>query len=633
VHVNPDGTISAAWTGSMDYTGALTFTDRGMFFNHYEAAMWGPWPAARVESLRTGFGELARVDDHEVMMSHDGIVGIQMFANTEYGGTTFTEIAGSDDVTGFWPMAVSPDGTDDIYMVTANANPPTELRFSRSDDAGISWTVLNSVLPLLTAAEGFPGLNTGLYTAAETYQVAVYGTDVYVLVGMVNADLRLLHSADNGNPGSWTSTTIVDLPIDSWTGLTQTDVNGDFVTDTIDATDGYYCMFVDDAGDVHVFSGFVRLYNDGIGAYWSYNWENSMKMWYWRTGMAGASLIDLTVDWDNTDGLNDPMAGIGAMRTHYRAAGMTSMPAGAFDPATGTINLLYTMPIEYTDIYDDPLNLSAQSRRDIFGVLSTDGGTTWTAPENFTNNAEEGKENVFISVYPRKELARIHTVWQEDELPGTAITDLDVVDTNYIMYQAFIDADFGEVPMVCNAATGPGGLSVSGLTPTGATLNWDAVDLADQYVVAFWNAAAPDVVGKKRPNTNMYVIEEGKLAPETTYGFRVKTVCYAAGEISPYSETLYFTTPPLREGDLQFVSHIFPNPNNGTFTLSLGGMVPQEMEIVITNAYGQLVSQQLITKDPGQMNLEIQLQNVSTGMYFVNILTTGDRKCHTIVVE
>ncbi|HNW00278.1 MAG TPA: hypothetical protein PKL06_12965, partial [Chitinophagales bacterium] len=185
IHVNPDGTISAAWTGSMDYTGALTFADRGMFYNHYDG-IWGAWPAARVEPVKTGFGELIRVDDHEVMLSHDGVLGIQLFANATIGGTSFTELAGSDDIPGFWPSAYCPNGTNDLYVINANANPPTELRFSRSDDGGVTWSVLNSVLPFLTIADGFPGLSSGLYQGAETYQIAVYGTDVYVLVGMVN---------------------------------------------------------------------------------------------------------------------------------------------------------------------------------------------------------------------------------------------------------------------------------------------------------------------------------------------------------------------------------------------------------------------------------------------------------------
>ena len=44
------------------------------------------------------------------------------------------------------------------------------------------------------------------------------------------------------------------------------------------------------------------------------------------------------------------------------------------------------MKIEYTDIYDDPTNLSAQSFHDIFGMFSDDDGATGLASATVTVN-------------------------------------------------------------------------------------------------------------------------------------------------------------------------------------------------------------------------------------------------------
>ena len=502
--------------------------------------------------MKTGFGEFLHVDGREVVYAHDGLAPskIQMFANSTVGATDWAEIAGSDDVTGLWPMAYCPAGTDDIYMLTANANPPTALYFSRSDDGGATWTVLNTTVPYLTAAEGLPGMNIGLLAAAETYQIVASGSNVYVLFGMVNSDLVLVSSDDYGNAGSWTNTVIHNFPLNAYSGLTQTDIDGDFVTDTIPTTDGNHDMFVADDGTVHVFTGYARIYNDGIGAYWSYNYNNAMKMWHWKTGMAEAEAIDLTLDWDNADGLNDPDAGIGVYRSHYRYTGLTSTPGAAIDETSGHIYLTYTMPIEYTDDYGDPLNFSAQSYRDIFGVFSSDGGATWSTPVNLTNTAEAGMENIYNFVYPKVVDGKVHCVWQRDDLPGTIITDADPMDTSWIMYNGWTIEEFGDVAAPeCNTAVGPGGLYADGITSDAAVLHWDAVPLADQYIVAFWLAEDIATVGKKRPTTNSYSIPAGVLEPETTYGFRVKTVCFEEGTKSPYSEISYFTTLPLREGE------------------------------------------------------------------------------------
>ncbi len=633
--VYDDATISATWTGSTDFSGALTFNDRGMFFNRRDfGGTWGAYPTARVETTKTGFGEMVTVEDHEVMMAHDGaVLAIQLYANTTIGGTTWTELAGSDDVTGFWPSAYCPEGTNDIYMVNANANPPTELRFSRSDDGGNTWAVLNTTLPYLTTAEGIAGLSTGLLAAAETYQIAVYGTDVYVLFGMVNTDMVLLHSASNGAAGTWSSTVIHDFPIDNYDGLTQTDVNGDFVTDVIETTDGYHNMIITDDGTVHVFSGYVKIYNDGIGSFWSYDYNDAMGIWHWQTAMDAAEKIDVTLDWDNADGLNDPDAGIGVFRSHYRYAGLASMPGAIIDEGTGHMYLTYTMPIEYTDLFGDPLNPSAQSFRDIFGIYSADGGGSWSTPVNLTNTAEEGKENVHNFVNSKVVIDRIHVCWQRDMYPGTAIADFDPVDTNYIMYNAWIPADFGDVAAPeCSAVFGPTGLNASDISSDGATLNWDAVPGADQYVVRFWNAAAPGTIGKKRPTTNHYTIS-GSLAPETTYGFRVRTICYDEGLKSPFSETEYFTTLPLREGQFSQSVMLYPNPTDGNFNIQLNGYQDQETDVLVVNSVGQIVYEQHLSIQELVHAENIDLSYLPAGIYHVAISNMNNMTTKTLVIE
>ncbi|MBK8344482.1 MAG: hypothetical protein IPL12_14935 [Bacteroidetes bacterium] len=79
----------------------------------------------------------------------------------------------------------------------------------RSDDGGDTWSILNYTVPFLTDADGFPIVTNG----AENYQVAAYENHVYVLFGMINSDLVLIHSDDYGADGSWESMPIVDFPM------------------------------------------------------------------------------------------------------------------------------------------------------------------------------------------------------------------------------------------------------------------------------------------------------------------------------------------------------------------------------------------------------------------------------------
>ena len=404
LRVYDDGHISALWTGSTDVSGS--FPDRGMFYNHYDGAAWGPAPAGRVEGVRTGFGELLTIGDHEVVVSHDAAANrVQLFANDVVGGGAWTELSGSDDIRGIWPVSYCPAGTDDIYVVNADTQFVTGLNFSRSDDGGNTWAVLNSTLPFLSAADGMPAITSG----AENYQVVVNANHVYVLFGMINSDLILIHSDNYGNEGTWEKMTILDFPFDNYTGTIQTDVNGDLVTDTIGTTDGSHFMMVEDDGTVHVFSPYYRIYSDAGAFFWTVNW-NTMGMWHWKSGMAEAELIDTALDWINADCSGDPYAGIGASTINYRNAAVASNPAAAYDPLTGRIFVIYAMKIEYTDTYDDPTNLMAQSFHDIFGMFSDDDGATWSVPVDLTNTAESGEENFYLFAYDRVVDGKIHAV-------------------------------------------------------------------------------------------------------------------------------------------------------------------------------------------------------------------------------
>lgn len=444
IKVYDDGTISAIWTGSTVMDGL--YNDRGTFYQHYDGAAWMADPTTRLEGSRTGFSELLKVEDHEVAIAHDAATSkMQLYANDAIGSTSWSELSGSDQIRGIWAFTYCPEGTDDIYVVNADTQIVTGLNFSRSDDGGNTWTVLNYYLPFLTAADGFPALSN----AAESYQIAVHGSDVYVLFGLVNSDLVLLHSDDYGNEGTWESNPIIDFPFDNYTGTVQSDIDGDGVTDTINTTDQYHNMIIEDDGTVHVFSPLERIYSD-FGAFGYIVNNKTSGIWHWKTGMAAAEIINTELDIVNDDCANDPYAGIGAAVFNYRTASVASNPAAAWDPITGRLYCLFTMKIEYTDIFDDPLNPSATSFRDIFGMISDDGGATWSPPVNLTNTATSGEENFYLFANDRVVAGQVYAVWQQDDDPGTTVGEGDLAHENNILFNSWDSESFTPVMPVAN---------------------------------------------------------------------------------------------------------------------------------------------------------------------------------------
>ncbi len=359
----PGGEASAIWTGST--SPAVAFSDRGMFFNANNAGSWGAFPTTRIEGVRTGFGDMVNIGDREVVLSHDG-TNIRVYKNTTPGGTTWTETAGSTDITGLWPNAYCPAGTNDIYVVNANASTPTQIYFSRSLDGGENWDILEYALPFLTTDEGFG------FLSAESYQIAVYGSDVYVLYGTVYADIVLLHSDAGGAAGSWTSEIIWDNPLENYTAAVgeSTDYDDDGDYDTILTTDCSFEMLMTDDGTLHVFAPAYYILDDDPATAGGSYFPSVGGILYWKTGLVGMYYLDVIFDWDNTDGMDDPYGGIGSSFAAYGSESFTPLPSAAYDPATDRIYLTYAMMVEYTDQFGDPTNPAAESKSDIFGIYS-----------------------------------------------------------------------------------------------------------------------------------------------------------------------------------------------------------------------------------------------------------------------
>ncbi len=445
VRAYADGKISAIWTGSAVADGS--WLDRGMFYAHNDGASWGAMPTAKVETVRSGFGSIVTVMDHEVVISHDGAT-IRGFANAAIGGTTWTELGISTIHLGLWPRAYCPAGTDDIYVVSANANPPSGITFSRSDDGGATYTIANYLLPYLDSANCFGSLS------ADAYQIAVNGSTVYILYGTSWTNLVLLTSTSNGDAGTWTSQTLIETGLCRYQGDFDqiSDVNADGIADTIETTDGFHEMVLDDAGVIHVWSGYYWLLDDDPATEgWSY-FPSIYGLWYWNSTMTEIAWLDLLVDWDNVDGLNDPLAGIGADLGMYDGVTFTSMANASIDEDAGRIYLMFTHPIEYTDYFGDPTNEAAQSFRDVFGVYSDDNGLSWSSPVNMTYTAHENIESVYPYCYDRVVGDCVHTVWMSDQEPGTSLdTNLpDAFAMNDMRYKCFDEARFNPYPPVAD---------------------------------------------------------------------------------------------------------------------------------------------------------------------------------------
>ncbi|HEY9178680.1 MAG TPA: T9SS type A sorting domain-containing protein, partial [Flavipsychrobacter sp.] len=69
---------------------------------------------------------------------------------------------------------------------------------------------------------------------------------------------------------------------------------------------------------------------------------------------------------------------------------------------------------------------------------------------------------------------------------------------------------------------------------------------------------------------------------------------------------------------------LYPNPNNGSFILTGKLHSDKPVQLDIINAVGQVVLSKTITANTGELNEEIQLNNVANGIYLLRININGE---------
>lgn len=78
---------------------------------------------------------------------------------------------------------------------------------------------------------------------------------------------------------------------------------------------------------------------------------------------------------------------------------------------------------------------------------------------------------------------------------------------------------------------------------------------------------------------------------------------------------------------------IFPNPNNGRFTLEIEADRSHELQVVVTTMHGQRIFEIADRAYAGRWQREINLGEVAKGLYMVSIESGGSRMVRKIVIE
>lgn len=442
--MHSNGAVSATWTTAN--SDAAGFATRGSGYNYRnESGNWNPSDSSRVENVRTGWANIGVLSNGSVFtIGHDATNGgfyMTKSASSTSRPSTTTSILQEPPYKPIW--ARTANNGDVIHLICSytDSAAPGEARapkrkgifapmvYSRSKDGGATWDKQHIMLPNYDSTL----TNNG---GADQYSIDVKGNTVAI----VNADLLqgviAWKSTDGGD--NWQR-----IIVDTFQYAPYSAKN--LMLDTPLTNDGTVDVIIDNNNKLHVFWGLGRVLDtDTTDESYSF-FPGIQGILHWSEATDKTSFIASGSQFDRTDdGINSlEQATTAALTSGNVPSGLSTVarlgntsamrqPASAMD-ANGNLYCLFSVPIEQ-DISDLGANF-----RDIGVVYSTDGGATWSLPQNVTQVL--GREDDFASTC-RVANGFLHMTWQQDEIAGTNLQNNSgafgnhPVVLNLINYQA-----------------------------------------------------------------------------------------------------------------------------------------------------------------------------------------------------
>ncbi|MCG8327735.1 MAG: FG-GAP-like repeat-containing protein [Chitinophagales bacterium] len=108
---------------------------------------------------------------------------------------------------------------------------------------------------------------------------------------------------------------------------------------------------------------------------------------------------------------------------------------------------------------------------------------------------------------------------------------------------------------------------------------------------------------------------------QTEAVFSNVTISGGNGGMAVDDDTVTTPAPQYSTTIVQNKLHLYPNPNNGNFTLQLDQDFEEEVQLVLYNQYGQIIEKKILA--PQSKTIEWNISAVNAGTYFMHLTAEG----------
>lgn len=411
IAVSPTGDISVVWTASE--TNDIAFPDRGTGYTHYSPSLanWEESPSyPRIESDRCGWPTvLYDGDGGEIVISHSTASLVMKLNKRSTIGTGEWSESNISSTYLTWNRATmgGSDGNS-IHMIAATNEADSAnfegmaqaIVYYRSTDKGDNWDKQDLILPGLGSAD----LGKGNVISADAYSIVADGN--HIAIGVFNAfnDVILLESMNNGD--TWTSKVVHNF---GYKGFTDFDLNHGL--DTIVTCDASGSMIIDDNGVVHMTWGRMSITNSTQGDELFNRFYFTDSLVYYRNSNPPLKAFCGYYDDANNNNTVDV-----SFWADYGFQGAVSFP----NMAVGTNGDIYVL---YTGLAEDAISSidGSTTMRHLYLTTSTDGGNSFSTPEDLTTTDIDLSENVYGDIHNVVDSNGVRIVYQRDAYPSVFV--------------------------------------------------------------------------------------------------------------------------------------------------------------------------------------------------------------------
>jgi hypothetical protein len=582
-----DGTVSLVFT-----TCTNNATDRGTGYNYYNGTsfLYGTSePTPRIESIRTGWPTIGKLGvSSEIIVSHNGTTGLVVLTRPQKGtgdwnqqilvGPTVSN--GTQNSTALlWPSIATV--ADTIFLIACTESNEGYL-FNGINTClvyyrGVYNRTNNSVSWSSPVVVGNLTSNDIKKFTGDSYSIAARDNKVTILYNDSHFDIFYWESNDYGHtfdaPHTVFATTIQKPYAENTT----------FVTDTPYVSDGSGTIAIDAQGTVHIAFGVTRVLNaditDGVSSWYPLvqgliYWNSTMSPFTAEEQRNALSPYDLQENGgivffqpdltgeDTIYSLSyNPDNGENAFTHHIVSYSVSPVSMPQLVCHNGVVYLIFCSELEYP-FYDS--GTPAKHFRGIFGAKSIDGGLTWDT-ENGLSWMSYGNELTYVDWTLFQELNNsggnpASAIWMNSEnvFPAVA-TDVVNGDLNILWQNGMVAGSF--IRENTNSS------------------------IASYESYMWWKNFYADSVGVKY-NTR-------KVWQGVYEGVEVNTV---------FSNV-----------------NVFPNPAENNVWIAIESTQSQDATLTISNLMGQMVYSQNIAINTGQNRIQLNVRDLVSGMYLVNI--------------